>query len=307
MLRRKKDSIENLHYNKVKQLQQQSNDIPKIQKQIDDKLIILEELNQLDLPDLSMEDSIILAQLKLEIPELRQRLSQIDDGQKMIEYYKRAGKTLSCYHQSLSDKDKDLPSFGELIMNRDQSDSNINSILQNYSFINDPQNNYEHLNLEPQYMCQDCQVKRTDVSSEGIMICPECREADAIVVHSDKPSYNDSPCDNVYFSYKRINHFKEKLCKVQQDQGFKMPEVLVEKLCERFLKIQDPYLKYRPMEKNNFTSYSYVINKLLHILGYPQYAHHFSLLKSKEKLYLADMTWKKICQEMDWIFHPSSG
>ena len=58
-------------------------------------------------------------------------------------------------------------------------------------------------------------------------------------------------------------------------------------------------------EKNNFTSYSYVINKCLNILVKPQYAKYFHLLKSKDKLYQADIIWKKICLDLKWPFYPS--
>lgn len=80
---------------------------------------------------------------------------------------------------------------------------------------------------------------------------------------------------------------------------------LEEKLCNMFLQIQEPFEKYKPSDRNNFISYSYVIYKFFQILGYFEYLQYFNLLKSKEKLRKQDIIWKKICQDVGWKFYPS--
>ncbi len=58
--------------------------------------------------------------------------------------------------------------------------------------------------------------------------------------------------------------------------------------------------------RSNFLSYSYVLRKLTGILGIERIDdHYFPMLKSREKLYTADLIWKAICAELGWPFHRS--
>lgn len=41
------------------------------------------------------------------------------------------------------------------------------------------------------------------------------------------------------------------------------------------------------------------------LLGEDQYLPCFPLLKSREKLYVQDQIWKKICEELKWQFIPT--
>lgn len=80
---------------------------------------------------------------------------------------------------------------------------------------------------------------------------------------------------------------------------------LEEQLRNMFKMIQTPFLKYAPKNRKNFLSYSFVLHKLVQLLGKDEYLECFSLLRSKEKLYAQDMVWKKICEELNWEFYPS--
>jgi predicted Zn-ribbon and HTH transcriptional regulator len=80
---------------------------------------------------------------------------------------------------------------------------------------------------------------------------------------------------------------------------------LEEKLRMMFRDIQGPFLKHAPANRKNFLSYSYVLHKLLELLGERQYLEYFKLLKSREKLHNQEMIWKKICLELNWEFIPS--
>jgi AraC-like DNA-binding protein len=80
---------------------------------------------------------------------------------------------------------------------------------------------------------------------------------------------------------------------------------LEEKLREMFKEIQVPFLKHAPANRKNFLSYSYVLNKLLQLLGEDKYLKHFHLLKSREKLASQEQIFKKIAKELGWEFIPS--
>jgi hypothetical protein len=81
-----------------------------------------------------------------------------------------------------------------------------------------------------------------------------------------------------------------------------MPQALEDKLRLMFHKIQDPFEKHKPANRKNFLSYSFVLYKLCELLGEDDFLPCFPLLKSKEKLYIQDQIWKKICDELQWEF-----
>lgn len=81
-----------------------------------------------------------------------------------------------------------------------------------------------------------------------------------------------------------------------------MPQALEDKLRLMFHKIQAPFEKHKPANRKNFLSYSYVLYKMCELLGEDDYLPCFPLLKSKEKLYIQDQIWKKICDELQWQY-----
>ena len=78
-----------------------------------------------------------------------------------------------------------------------------------------------------------------------------------------------------------------------------------EKVKQMFKNAQEPFKKHCPGDRINFLNYSYVLNKIFKILDMVDIADCFNLLKSRDKLRSQDVVWKKICDELDWQFHPS--
>lgn len=81
-----------------------------------------------------------------------------------------------------------------------------------------------------------------------------------------------------------------------------MPQELEDKLRIMFHAIQAPFEKHKPANRKNFLSYSFVLYKMCEILSEDQYLPCFPLLKSREKLYIQDQIWEKICHELKWEF-----
>jgi hypothetical protein len=81
-----------------------------------------------------------------------------------------------------------------------------------------------------------------------------------------------------------------------------MPQALEDRLRLMFHKIQEPFEKSKPATSKNFLSYSYVLYKMCELLGHDEFLPCFPLLKSKEKLYIQDQIWEKICRELQWEF-----
>jgi len=80
------------------------------------------------------------------------------------------------------------------------------------------------------------------------------------------------------------------------------PEI-EEKLCNMFKDIQGPFLKFCPLGRKNFLSYSYVLYKFMEILGFKECLKLFPLLKARSKLFVQDMVWKNITAELKWPYY----
>jgi hypothetical protein len=75
-----------------------------------------------------------------------------------------------------------------------------------------------------------------------------------------------------------------------------------EKLRFMFKEIQFSFVKHCPKKRSNFLSYSFVLYKFCELLELDEYLPCFPLLKSREKLYMQDKIWQKICEDMRWQF-----
>jgi len=102
--------------------------------------------------------------------------------------------------------------------------------------------------------------------------------------------------------YEHINYIINRINGIPTPQ---FSQDLEDKLCNMFRNIQAPFLKHCPKDRKNFLSYSYVLYKFFQILGLNEYLKYFPLLKSREKLYVQDQIWKKICVELNYEIIPS--
>jgi len=65
-------------------------------------------------------------------------------------------------------------------------------------------------------------------------------------------------------------------------------------------------MKYCPPNRQNFTSYPYILHKFCQLLEWDELLPCFPLLKSRDKLQEADSIWEKICGDLGWCFYPST-
>ena len=101
--------------------------------------------------------------------------------------------------------------------------------------------------------------------------------------------------------YEHIPFIKDKL-------GIKPPTMtpeLEETLCNLFMEIQGPYAKFCPDDRVNFLNYYYTVYKLCELLQKSEFLSFFPMLKDKEKRIEQDDIWKKICEELNWVFIPT--
>lgn len=75
-----------------------------------------------------------------------------------------------------------------------------------------------------------------------------------------------------------------------------------EKLRSMFRQIQEIFDEVCPNNRKNFLSYSYLLRKLLELLGEDEHKKYFRLHKSREKIYHHDKVWQKICKKLNWQY-----
>jgi hypothetical protein len=81
-----------------------------------------------------------------------------------------------------------------------------------------------------------------------------------------------------------------------------MSREIEEKLRYMFKEIQPSFQKNCPKDRSNFLSYSYVLYKFCELLDLDEYLPSFPLLKNRDKLYIQDKIWEKICADLSWQF-----
>jgi uncharacterized Zn finger protein (UPF0148 family) len=99
--------------------------------------------------------------------------------------------------------------------------------------------------------------------------------------------------------YEHIPHIINQLNGLPPPTYSKDLQVMLDRM---FTEIQIPFQKYRPKNRKNFLSYSYVLYKFFELLDMKDHCKNFNLLKSREKLYAQDLIWKKITKALGWKF-----
>lgn len=91
----------------------------------------------------------------------------------------------------------------------------------------------------------------------------------------------------------------------------RIPKKLEEELVKMFTATEEVFENNKEQfKRKNTLDYEYQIHKMLLIIGERnsnvlKYVQHFSLLKSRDKLYTLDKYWKLICNKLNWTFHRS--
>jgi hypothetical protein len=99
--------------------------------------------------------------------------------------------------------------------------------------------------------------------------------------------------------YEHIHYIINKL------SGLPPPKITrdMEKMfVKMFLMIQEPWMKHKPVDRKNFLSYSFVLNKFCELLELDHLLDCFPLHKQLDILMENDTIWKKICNDLNWDF-----
>jgi len=105
-----------------------------------------------------------------------------------------------------------------------------------------------------------------------------------------------------------LNKYFEHIQYINSIFGIKPPvmsEELHETLCVLFIEIQKPWAIHCPADRSNFFNYTYTLYQLCVLLDQTQYLPYIPMMKDREKQLDQDMTWKKVCNDLDWEFFPT--
>ena len=100
-----------------------------------------------------------------------------------------------------------------------------------------------------------------------------------------------------YYVYAQLIH--------QRITGIPIPQLSdqeTEEVVKRFTKISKVYYQCVPEHRKSFLNYSYVIHKILQLMGRHDMLYLFPLLRSRLKMKDYDEIWKKICEKLNWIY-----
>ena len=127
------------------------------------------------------------------------------------------------------------------------------------------------------------------------VVCFQCGTQRFILVESEAREYDELPRDTAFTPYKKINHLNEILARLRVEESRK------ERLQHLFTQLLPAFNKFKPANRKNFISYTYVVYKLCQKVGYCDLLPHLKMLK-REKLVPLELLWRKMCEYLNWEF-----
>jgi hypothetical protein len=108
----------------------------------------------------------------------------------------------------------------------------------------------------------------------------------------------------------KLNKYMEHVACVNALIGGMTPPIMTEQLCETlcvlFVEIQTPWAVHCPISRSNLVNYHYILYQSCALLGQTQYLPFIALMKDRDKQVEYDMTWKMVCQDLDWEYIAST-
>lgn len=219
------------------------------------------QLKARPLTDLTDDEIKLLHQYKSDITTISQEIERTEELSNVTDFFLKTGELLIDYY----DNDE---KHAQTTQNRQKttSDSTEGNLLHFFctktptstsETKQSPIPSHQKADLYEQYLiktdphhvadveynrtddyCSKCGTYRELVSNEALLICPNpnCGEQVETLMESDKPSYRDPPHENMFFAYKRINHFKEQLAHFQAKETTKIPQEIYDIILVEFKK-----------------------------------------------------------------------
>ena len=244
----KKTNVDTDYNRHVKEFTQEYKQIPLKKQHLTRLQAEYQALSHKKLSEMSSDQISDFYRLKNEIGELSKEIDNTEQLNKVGDFYLKTGHLLIDYYDSIEQtKSSQEQKFGgppasdqrsdqRSDQHSDQRSDQRGDLYEQYLAHTDPHHVISVEYNKADDVCHKCGVERELNASDAIMVCPKCGEEIPTVMDSDKPSYRDPPHENMYFAYKRINHFKEQLSHFQAKETTKIPQEIYDIILVEFKK-----------------------------------------------------------------------
>ena len=98
---------------------------------------------------------------------------------------------------------------------------------------------------------------------------------------------------------KYYKHIQQVYCDITGREPISISQQTEQKIIKMFRQIEQEYDKLC-LNRGKFLSYSYVLNKLFHMINMPDVANCFPLLKRKKHFLEHEKIFNEICTQLNW-------
>ena len=283
----KEGTLDIKHRDTMKRLDKEKKNLPTLKKDLDKYKSQLINLDKKDPTTLTTNDAASKSQLKNSIDDIESKVNTIENNYNEIDYLFDTSDILCDYYDIINDKNK-KPTSHKSIMDffkkpspsvrapqptEEKVHKNRAELYDQYMSITEPGSvKKKHTNKLVQH-CLVCNIEKTLIISDGIMVCTKCGDTDFIIIESDKPNFKEPIPDTSAYAYKRINHFNEWLSQFQAKESTEIPnetfgEILLEINKSRIhnLALLTPEKMRQILKKLRYNKYyehiPHIINKL---------------------------------------------
>ena len=213
------------------------------------------ELDKKKISELTDEELSKKFKLRDTIKNLKNDIKKIENYDNEKDYFLKTSHLLFEYYNTTKEQDKQEKKENKTIINffnnssnNDKNEGKITNYINKKTDFQKAEILDEYLSLvDDNYvkkcdkeqlatkLCNYCNIEKTIIQNEGLMVCQKCGDIEFTIIDSEKPSYKDPPPETSYFAYKRINHFNEWLAQFQAKETTDIPQTVIDKI---FLEIK---------------------------------------------------------------------
>jgi len=259
----KDKTLDSIHNTTLTQLQSLKNNIPQLQKELDNYNNKYNKLLKKKFTEYDNEELKNYYIYKNKISQIQKNINNINNKNDENYYFLNTGDIIFNYYSQNTSSNKNnqkisindntgilsffnkndnnntlLPNYYNNNNNNNHNDENIYDnnkiynkaeILKQYLTITDP--NYKgNINFINKNVCNICNQNLVINLVEGISICSNCGELTHILIDTERPSYKEPPAEYNYFNYKRMDHFNEWLAQFQSKESTEIPQDVIDKI-----------------------------------------------------------------------------
>lgn len=248
-------TLDDIHVNTIKKFEKKLNRI----KELNNEIELLKSINiHLENRIQNNDDNINIlwfsnVEIKEKLQNSNEELLKLNNSDE-LNYYEKVGDILFNYYDII-DQNVDLqiinPKKYTILeaLNIKMINENVSSNIKNEHIKDKSMLVNEYLSItDNKYInhidgefinnkCNNCnKVEMTNLQQEALMICLNCGNQDVLLTEQNRPIMVFDKKDNIHYSYKRINHFREWISQIQGKESTDIPNEVFEKILNELKK-----------------------------------------------------------------------